>query len=309
MADQVETPGGGDKFFSSEVIKDYTERDYRTVWQKPRAQFEDRFEGRIMDRMMPGDPGWFIDLGGGYGRLYERSVRPGRKVVLVDYADNLLAMAEERYGDRPDLFYVAADAYHLPFRDSSFSAGVTVRVFHHMNQPESFLRELARVMREGAAVLFEYSNKRNLMRILKRGRRSLRRDHEEYADWQFGTHPAYLRQAAADAGLWVEGTRGTAFFPRYLTERTMFLEKPLAWLETLFDATLGRIGLAPMNFALMRRRGATGERGNPADELLQILCCPSCRGSLASAESGLACESCRRSYSKRGKVIDLRLRS
>jgi ubiquinone/menaquinone biosynthesis C-methylase UbiE len=304
--DQVHSKPEEEEFAESEVIKDYTERDYRTVWQKPRAKFENRFEGQIIAQMMPAKLGWFIDLGGGYGRLYPQYAREGRKVVLVDYATNLLHMAEKEYGSKKDIFFIAANAYHLPFKDEVFDAGTTIRTFHHMNLPEKFFQELARVFRPKSEVLFEYSNKRNILRIFKRGRRSLRKDHEEYSEWQFGTHPAYVKNTANEVGFGVEKTMGTAFFPRYLTEKTLFLEPILGVVETIFDLTLGRIGLAPMNFARLCKRSAAEITETPGSKLSDILKCPACRGDVQEINEGFRCISCARLFPKNGQVIDFR---
>jgi ubiquinone/menaquinone biosynthesis C-methylase UbiE len=295
-----------ENFSESEVLKDYTERDYRTVWQKPRAKFENRFEGKIIGQMMPTKPGWFIDVGGGYGRLYPQYGREGRKVVLVDYATNLLDMAEKEYGMKKDIFFIAANAYHLPFKDEVFDAAITIRTFHHMNLPKKFFQEFSRVLRPRAEVLFEYSNKRNILRILKKGRRSLRKDHEEYSEWQFGTHPAYLKNIAKEVGFEVERTVGTAFFPRFLTEKTLFLEPILGLLETIFDLTLGRIGFAPMNFARLWKKSGAGTTESPGSELSDILKCPACRGDVETINEGFRCISCARLFPKNGKVIDFR---
>lgn len=144
------------------------------------------------------------------------------------------------------------------------------------------------------------------MRILKRGRRSLGKDHEEYADWQFGTHPAYLRDIAKEAGFEVERTVGTAFFPRFLTEKTLFLEPILGGLETIFDLTLGRIGFAPMNFARLRKNSGACITESPRSELSDILKCPACRGDVTAINQGFRCISCARLFPKKGKVIDFR---
>src|SRR5205085_6553252 len=142
---------------------------------------------------------WFVDVGAGYGRLYPLYARPDRRVVLVDYAVNLLEVAAEKLGDA-DVAFVAANAYHLPFRAGSFAAGISIRTFHHMAQPHQFLDELGRVLRRGAHAVLEYSNKRNLLRMARYGPSSLRRDHEHWGELLFGTHPDHLRQLASSAG-------------------------------------------------------------------------------------------------------------
>lgn len=295
-----------ENFGESEILKDYSGRDYRTVWQEPRADFENRFEGKIIAQMMPAKLGWFIDVGAGYGRIYPQYARQGRKVVLVDYATNLLDIAAKEYGAKKDTFFIAANAYHLPFKNEVFDAAITIRTFHHMNLPKKFFQEFSRVLRPRSEVLFEYSNKRNILRILKNPRRSLRKDHEEYTDWQFGTHPAYLRDIANEAGFEVDRTVGTAFFPRFVTEKTLFLEPILAGLETMSDLTVGRIGFAPMNFARLRKNSGAGITETPGSELSDILKCPACRGDVEAINQGFSCVSCTRLFPKNGKVIDFR---
>lgn len=293
---------------SREVIKDYNERDYRTVWAHgARSDFEDRFETALLERLLSSDPGWLIDLGAGYGRLYPIYARPDRAIVMVDYAVNLLEIAADTYGDRPDVHFVAANAYHLPFRQETFAVGLSNRTFHHMAHPELFLEELARVMTPGSHVAIEYSNKRNVLRVMRYGRRSLREDHEHYGELLFGTHPRLFSRLARSAGFEVGDTYGTGFFSRFLFERTKRAFRPLAAAETVADASLGRLDLAPMHFVDLRRENGAGPAPRASDgSLLEILQCPACAGDLAEAEGGLSCRSCERQFPRIGAVLDLR---
>ena len=293
---------------SEEVVKDYSTRDYRTVWQHSRALFEDRFEGGIIKRLLSPDPGWFIDIGAGYGRLYPICARPQRKVVLVDYAPHLLEMAVQSYGDRGDVYFIAANAYHLPFRDQTFSAGISVRVFHHMNDPKKFFTECARVLRESSHLLLEYSNKRNVARLLKRPRRSLNKNHEEYGDLLFGTHPQYFKEVAQAAGLQVESTTGTGFFPRFITKKTLRVAPLLSIAERVIDALLGPLELAPMHFTDLKKKSNVSPHASEytGATLADILQCPACGGSLTESELQMLCTSCHRSYPRIGKVFDFR---
>jgi ubiquinone/menaquinone biosynthesis C-methylase UbiE len=293
---------------SREVIKDYNERDYRTVWAHgARSDFEDRFETALIARLLSPDPGWLIDLGAGYGRLYPVYDRPDRAVVMVDYAVNLLEIAAEAYGDRPNVYFVAANAYHLPFRAGVFSVGLSNRTFHHMAHPELFLEELARVMKPESHVALEYSNKRNALRVMRYGRRSLREDHEHYGELLFGTHPKLFSRLAESAGFDVGETYGTGFFSRFLFERTKRAFGPLAAAETVADASLGRFDLAPMHFVDLRRQNGT--EATPSGEpvsVAEILQCPACSGDLVEGEGGFTCRSCDRTYPQTGAVLDLR---
>jgi ubiquinone/menaquinone biosynthesis C-methylase UbiE len=291
---------------SQEVIKDYNERDYRTVWAHgARSDFEDRFESALIQRLLSTDAGWLIDLGAGYGRLLPLYERPGRAVVMVDYAVNLLEIAAETYRDRDDVYFIAANAYHLPFREASFAAGLSNRTFHHMAHPELFLEELARVMRPASRVTVEYSNKRNALRLLRYGRGSLREDHEHYGQLLFGTHPRLFDRLARSAGFEPGPAYGTGFFSRLLVERTRRAFGPLAAVETLADASLGRLDLAPMHFVELRRSG-DAEPAPPPGPLAGILQCPACAGALEEVDGGLSCNGCKRLFPRVGAVLDLR---
>jgi len=289
-----------------ETINDYNGRDYRTVWKHPRAVFEDKFEGGITRSLLTEKPGWFIDIGAGYGRVYPLFKKQGRKVVLLDYAMNLLEMAAKEYGDDEDVYFVAANAYHLPFKDEVFDGGISIRVFHHMNLPDKFMKEFGRIMRGGAEVIVEYANKRNFFRLFRRGRKSLQKDHEEYEPLHYGTHPAYFEGIANDAGFQIKRVLGTGFFPRFLEEKTFFLMPILSAAEKLFDSTLGRHDLGPLHFADVKKIGEENKNA-PASKIDDILQCPACGGKLdLNISEAINCIECKRTFPKNGKILDLR---
>lgn len=285
-----------------ETIKDYSGRDYRTVWEGPKARFEDRFETGIIRRLLSPASGWFLDLGAGYGRLHPLYARPGRQVVLVDYALDALELAARTLGDHGNVHYVAANAYHLPFRAGAFDAGISIRTYHHMNMPQRFLDEVGRILRGGARFLVEYSNKRNLLRIVRYGRVSLRRDHEDYGELLFGSHPGYFDELCGRAGLAVVRSEGTGFLPR-VVERVPVASAPLALVERTLDASLGRALLAPMTFADVVKTGP--EDKSEAGALADLLRCPACGGDLGDGGE-LACAACGARYPRVGPVLDLR---
>ena len=290
----------------TEMIHDYNGRDYRTVWEHPRAVFENRFEGRIIQRLLTKRIGWFIDIGAGYGRVYPVYKRQGRKIVLLDYAMNLLEIAAQEYSEDKDIYFVAANAYHLPFKNELFDGGISVRVFHHINLPEKFMREVGRVMRSGSEMILEYANKRNMFRVVLRGKKSLQKDHEEYGPLHYGTHPAYFQHIAHDAGFRIERTLGTGFFPRFITKKTLSLAPLLFLLERFFDATFGRYDLGPLNFANIKKIGLKNNT-MPAQRIEDILRCPACGGEFNFETSeGISCIGCKRIFHKNGKIFDLR---
>jgi ubiquinone/menaquinone biosynthesis C-methylase UbiE len=293
----------------SPVIRDYSERDYRRNWQKPSGEFAHRFERGVIQSLLPDAAGWWVDVGAGYGRVLPLYRRPDRKIVLVDYAINLLEMAAAQNPD-PNIHLVAANAYHLPFRDRSFNSAISIHTFAHINAPDRFLGELARVVRDDSHLVVEYPNKRSFARVLKNGRRSFEPDREEYGDLFFGTHSAYFAELCERAGLRVLKTRGSGYLARVL-DRLAFLDLPLRAAEFVaMNAPLTR-SMAPRNFAQLRRTNPSENGGGgetpETDDILNILACPVCGGALAEVDNeSLSCQGGGHEFGKNGRIFDLR---
>lgn len=303
---------------SAAPLRDYSQEDYRNFWAGPSKSLLHQAECRILAEMLPVSSGWFFDIGCGYGRLLPTYQRPDRPLVLVDYALNLLELAA-RNCPHPNSYFVAANAYALPFRAEVFSAGLCVRAFHHIQAPQAFLKELARTLRPNSACILSYSNKRNLLRLGRHPASAFRRDHEAYAEMLFGTHPACFEALARQAGLGLLRSAGTGFLDQLipaagffdrLLERARVLLPPLALAERLADRTLGRLGLAPLTFALLRKEGGTGPIPSAPQPsgLAEILACPHCRQSELVEQKSKAwlCSACGKLFPARGKIVDFR---
>jgi hypothetical protein len=119
-------------------VRGYESSDYREFWATQWKQLLNGVESRMIRGLIPPTPGWFVDLGGGYGRLVPAYDRPERQIVIADYTIRLLEVAANQYRDRTNVHLVAANAYHLPFRTNVFATGISVRTFHHMSAPQRF---------------------------------------------------------------------------------------------------------------------------------------------------------------------------
>jgi SAM-dependent methyltransferase len=290
------------------IIRDYNQDDYRKFWDGDAKSFLHKFELDILQRLMPTQPGWFIDVGCGYGRLVPNYLRPDRKIVLFDYAINLLELAANTYPDE-NIFFIAGNSYALPFRNDVFDAGISIRTFHHMKIPQAFLNELGRVMCAEANVVVEYSNKRNLFRIFRHGFKCFRRDHEEYSELLFGTHPAYFSKLARQAGFLPLRNSGTGIFDRLLG-KLPFFRLPIGLSEMIADRILGPLRLAPLNFVELRKSSLERfhiHRPESRESIMDILRCPACGGDrLEDGKNALKCCGCERLFPKKDKIIDLR---
>ncbi|MBI2076964.1 MAG: class I SAM-dependent methyltransferase [Euryarchaeota archaeon] len=94
-----------------------------------------------------------LDAGCGNGRHTAVALEAGLDVVALDFSRRLLHHTR-RQSERADLVEAAVE--RIPFRDSTFDAGIAAAVLHHVRGAEeriAVVRELVRVLRPGARLL------------------------------------------------------------------------------------------------------------------------------------------------------------
>ena len=143
-------------------------------WAAPLfAAFGDRWSRQRIEEIaaylqpsLPAEGGIVLDLGGGTGVLSAR-LAPLLDVRFV-VADPARAMT--RYvPDDARIEVVDAPAQALPFPDHHFDGVIVSDAFHHFGDQESAVREIARVMKPGAAVvMLEFDARNRLVRWIER---------------------------------------------------------------------------------------------------------------------------------------------
>ena len=98
-----------------------------------------------------------VACGAGFGLGY--LARKARRVVAGDIDDKLLRIAQEHYRDRKNIDLRIFDAHQLPFEDCSFDVAVLFETIYYLAQPEMFLDESHRVLREEGVLLICTANK------------------------------------------------------------------------------------------------------------------------------------------------------
>ncbi len=300
-------------------IVDYSQDDFRDFWRTESKCFLHRSECKILNEMLQPHSDWFIDLGCGHGRLLPAYYQSDRPIVMVDYAMNHLEMVSQNH-DQDNLFFIAADAYALPFRDQVFGQGISIRLLHHMDSPSRFINEFSRIFRSNAHFIMTYMNKRNILRMLKYGKDCFRHDHQHISEMLYGTHPALFQDLIQKAGCDISYQRSSGFLHQitknsHLLEKLVGQSKTIAFLgssmDQMYNRVFGSIGLGLMQYALMRKRAQNKKSISAQKEynsIMDILMCPSCSSTaLLACDDVIQCLSCHRIYPKVNDIYDFRL--
>lgn len=111
-----------------------------------------------------------LDIACGNARLYQLFVQHSRQEDItytgVDFSEELLAMARERF---PDIDVRVGEMQQLPFDDTSFDLIFCLAAFHHLAKKESRIQALHEVVR-----------------VLKPGGRYIMTNWNLYSDWAKG---------------------------------------------------------------------------------------------------------------------------
>jgi SAM-dependent methyltransferase len=301
-------------------IIDYNGDDYRGYWHGPGRHIVNRIETDAIARLCRPSRGWFIDLGCGYGRLLPCYAAKVERVVMVDYAVNNLRLAAARARHLPDVHFVAADAYRLPFRPGVFEGGVCVRLFHHIKDPAMFLHEVGRVMADNGFMTMSYVNSRNLPRLLRWGFDGARGGHRKLSSMMYATSPAIFRRLARGLGFTPIKIRGTGFIDQVLNKEEAgrrldamidtcpAVGKVLEIAEVAANWVLGSVEFVPLQFVRMRKDQVGGHVPSaPPRTFLETLQCVACGGSLrANDRRDLECTSCGTVVPNRDGIYDFR---
>jgi SAM-dependent methyltransferase len=159
-------------------------------WDDVRNELFGRgFTALALMALLPRD--WTVaDVGCGTGNIAELLSPWVKRVVAVDRSEPMLEAARKRLSGAKNVEFVAGEASNLPLKTGSVDAAVSVLVLHHLAEPGSALREMARVVRPGGAVL--------VVDMVEHGREEYRRTMGHV---HLGFERARVEGWFADAGL------------------------------------------------------------------------------------------------------------
>ncbi len=106
-----------------------------------------------------------LEVGCGTAALGAALADRGASVVATDLSLRWLVLAAKRLAERqptPDVELVACAAEAMPFEDASFELVAASDVIEHVESPERFVRECARVLRPGGLLFLATPNRYTL---------------------------------------------------------------------------------------------------------------------------------------------------
>lgn len=279
--------------------------EYKDFWKGLQKRKQDELEHTLVRGLLPAVGQRIIDVGCGYGRLADCYIQRFKQVVMVDGSISLLRQAQDR--TEGQAIYVACDVSHLPFRANSFDAVLLIRVLHHIENSQSILNELHRLLCRNGYFIFSYCNKRNAKRVIgwllgKYSDNPFSLGPAGVGSTLISHHPVAINQMLQESGFTDLNSYGVGVLDKIAGK----LGPSGKWIPSgkRLSKFLGKSSMAPWiisrstainNSSLIDARGF--------DNLLQ---CPVCGGELRGTYNTYRCLVCRRCYPVDNGIIDMR---
>lgn len=281
---------------------------YDKYWQRADRQKLNDLEHAIVNELLPLTGQRIIDLGCGYGRLADCYINRFGISVMFDGSRSLLQAAQKITGGKA--LYVLGDINHLPFKTAAFDCALMVRTFHHLDDSLSFIKNLRKILCGGGSFIMNYSNKRNVHRILKYLLRK-NRSHSPFSCEPDTTepnfihhHPDFIKKLLENAGFNISDIRGAGILDKLAGVLPTFLFPILPTGKTLAKV-FGKLLLTPWIF--LKATVNAGETLLPAATAEELLNCPQCGSQPVRSTSGFYCIQCQKVYPLDDGIIDMRI--
>jgi len=299
-------------------ISDYDKfnYDYEDYWSNKdvNRNYEDKAERFVIDKLLPRPnppSGWFCDLGGGFGRLMDIYKDRFGGVILSDYSMENLKKAAAKY-QQENVYFVAANAYHLPFRDKALDSILSVRLMHHIESVPDVLGEISRVTEPGGTALLEFSNKKHFIEVVRAvfGKSTMKPfslEPTKRGDLFYNFHPKYVKKELGENQFFVEKKYSVSNFRSGIFKK-IFPASLLLFTEKAFRAFFNALDFGPSIFFLAKKSGKKEVLDRDSYDLHDILICPKCgSNNLMFLKNEARCKDCDKNYPILDKVYDFRV--
>jgi ubiquinone/menaquinone biosynthesis C-methylase UbiE len=292
--------------------------DYKDYWTS--RKYEDKAEKIVLEKYFKNLNGKFcLDIGGSFGRnlpvYYEKYETP----IILDYSLKTLQKNKSAILDKyPKTKLIAANAYHIPFKDASIDTSVLVRVLHHIQEQNDFFQEVKRITKK--YFILEYANKIHLKAILKwlltlKFKNFSTKPYQQPSQGNYegvkkdedtvflNYHPKYIKEILSKYDFKILRKTNCSFL------RMNFFKKllPLSFLimkEKAFQICFSWTNIAP---SIILKTLQTKSKKQNFDIFEDILCCAKCKGDLEFKGKIAYCKSCKISFEKKDGIWDFRI--
>ena len=293
-------------------VCNYEGSDYQTsFWEQGGREYEDRAEAIALRRLLPEGGKLMLELGAGAGRNTPRYAGFER-IVVLDYSTTQLAQAQQKLGRSDQYIYVAADIYHLPFRDRQFDAATMIRTLHHMADAPKALSQVWNVLQPNAVFILEFANKLNFKSILryllgKQAWNPFALEPVEFVKLNFDFHPKTIRNWLGNLGFSIEKTLTVSHFRLGFIKRIV-PAKLLATLDGLFQPTGAFFQFTPSVFVKAKvGKKEPGKMNEFPVNVIELFKCPACGSEkLEEKKDHLHCPNCQAKWAVNEGIYDFR---
>ncbi len=106
-----------------------------------------------------------LDVGCGAGFLSNELAKQGLQVTGVDLSEESLKIAA-KHDSTKCVHYQTADAYKLPFGDSTFDVLTAMDFLEHVENPDQVIKEFSRVLKPNGIFIFHTFNRNILAHLI-----------------------------------------------------------------------------------------------------------------------------------------------
>lgn len=300
-------------------IADYDKAkyDYRQYWIG--RDYENICDEMAIRKLSKGESGnWYIDIGGGYGRLVNDYPKSFKNYILMDYSVESLRVAKSNNKDRKNLYYVAADIYKLPFKDEVIDGGQIVRVLHHIQRPDLAIPEMLRIIKN--SFIMEFANKVHFLAKMKslaklnpkfmfdqsiyeQGSKSTSQGKTDNSKIFLNFHPKYIKKIIQKDSFYIKDVLSVSNF-RNQSLKKVIPQSGLVMMEDKLQGPLSLLNFGPSIYLKLKRKGIKVE--NNLNDFKDLLVCPECKGTLIITDEKCECKKCVKEYKIEDGIYNFR---
>lgn len=228
----------------------YTHGHHKAVLRQHAARTAGNSAAYLLPHLRKGQR--LLDVGSGPGSITLGLADHVDTVVGLDCSAEVVAQARVASEGRPEVEFIEASAYELPFPDASFDVVHAHQLLQHLSDPVTALREMRRVVRIGGIVaardaVYQTMRGAPVLPAIERWREvCMATCRQNSAEPDAGV---YLKQWMDEAGL-----PNAAFTTSVVTYSDVDKDVKRAWGESWAERTLHSFGVQALEYGIVACR-------------------------------------------------------